>query len=95
MVLNIMVTIVNNDIDEKIKTEMKSVFLKRASIKKNKLSSDMVLTKVLDANPFKLGHILLDLHETFNISPQYQPLTEFDHFITVGDIEEYIRAHAS
>jgi len=90
-----MVTIVNNDIDEKIKTEMKSVFLKRASIKKNKLSSDMVLTKVLDANPFKLGHILLDLHETFNISPQYQPLTEFDHFITVGDIEEYIRAHAS
>jgi hypothetical protein len=73
-----------------IQTEMKNVFLKRASIKKNKLDDSMVLTEILDENRFKFGHIMLDLHEFFNIKPNYEPLTEFGLFHTVGDIKSYL-----
>ncbi|MFP3725792.1 hypothetical protein U8V72_11380 [Priestia filamentosa] len=90
-----MVTAIIVDIEEKIDSELRNVFLKRASVKKNKLSNTMVLEKILAGNPFKLGHILLDLHETFHVVPQYQPLTEFEHFKTVGDIKEYLLKHAS
>ncbi|MCU7667980.1 hypothetical protein [Bacillus thuringiensis] len=85
-----MVVAMHIETEEKITNEMKNVFLKRASIKKNKLSEDMKLTKVLDENIFKMGHILLDLHETFDIKPEYEPLTEFEHFKTVGDIKTYL-----
>lgn len=79
-----------NHYTKDIKEEMKNVFLKRASIKKTKLNSEMVLENILDENIFKLGHILLDLHEQFGIKPTYEPLTEFEVFRTVGDIENYL-----
>ncbi|GAB6453576.1 MULTISPECIES: hypothetical protein [Bacillus cereus group] len=85
-----MVVSIHIETEEKITSEMKNVFLKRASIKRNKLSEDMQLKKVLDENIFKMGHILLDLHEAFNIQPEYEPLTEFEHFKTVGDIKTYL-----
>jgi hypothetical protein len=75
---------------EDVWIEMKNVFLKRASIKKAKLNPAMNLENILDENIFKMGHIMLDLHEVFKLNPEYEPLSEFDHFKVVGDIEKYI-----
>lgn len=77
--------------EELIIEKMQTAFLRRASVKKNKLTMDLKLAKVLDENTFKLGHVMLDLHESFELGkPTYEPTKELTLFKTPRDIVEYI-----
>lgn len=81
---------------ENIIEAMKTAFLRRTSIKKNRLTMDLNLEKELEENVFKLGHVLLDLHEIFNLGkPKYEPLTEFEVFKTPQNILDYIHNKAN
>lgn len=77
-------------VQEKIRSVMESSFHRRASIKKTKLTDEVELEKILEENIFTIGHILLDLHEEFQIAPNYEPLSEFELFKTPLDIVKYI-----
>lgn len=76
---------------EVIEEKMREFFLRRASIKKKALTMDLNLEKALDENIFILGHVLLDLHETFGIQPTYEPMSEFEVFDTPQKIMEYVK----
>lgn len=86
----------NTEVTEEVIVEkMQTAFLRRASVKKNKLTMDLKLSKVLDENTFKLGHIMLDLHEAFELGkPTYEPTQELALFKTPHDIVEYITEKA-
>lgn len=44
---------------------------------------------LFDSNVYKFGHMLLDVHEVYDLKLAYEPLTEFDVFSTVSEVIRY------
>ena len=76
---------------KKIQEKLEDSFLRRASIKKEKIKPNMDIKKTLDENIFIFGHIILDMHEEFKIEKlEYEALKPFENFKTPEDIISYI-----
>lgn len=79
---------------EDIIEKMKKVYLRRESIKEKNLKLDLDNKKKLNDEVFRLGHILLDLFEVFDIPLEKELLLDkealFNKFKTPKDIVDYI-----
>lgn len=87
--------IADETLRDSIRETMETSFHRRASVKKKQLTDGVNLEKLLEDDIFKMGHILLDLHEKFEIPPNYEPLSEFEKFKTPVDIVEYVEDRIS
>jgi hypothetical protein len=44
---------------------------------------------LFDNNLYRFGHMLMDVHEIYELKMSYEPLTEFDTFATISDVVRY------
>lgn len=59
------------------------------NIVKEKVNFEDDTRKLFDNNVYKFGHMLLDVHEIYDLLLEYEPLTEFETFPTVADSIRY------
>lgn len=59
------------------------------NVPKEKIVFEDDTRKVFDNNVYKFGHMLLDVHEMYDLLLEYEPLTEFETFSTLADVIRY------
>lgn len=69
------------------------VVANNASIHANKptdsINFEDSVETLFDGNVYRFGHMLLDIHEIYELELAYEPLTEFQTFTTVSDVIRY------
>lgn len=70
-----------------------AAFSVRCDLDPKTLKYEDKIHDLVDGDKFLLGHILLDIHEHYNLELQYEPLEEPELFKTVLDVVEYFEKH--
>lgn len=61
----------------------------RLEINPKTIDFDLKTSELFSDNIFLFGHVLIDIHEEFDLLVEYQPLTEFDIFKNIQDVCDY------